>query len=45
LPGAISPFGTKTSHSIFSFAAYIAADADVFPVEAQMILFMFIILA
>ena len=35
LPAAISPFGMYTIHFMSSFAACIAADAEVLPVEAQ----------
>ena len=35
LPSAIFPFGTSTAHVMPAFAAYAAALADVFPVDAQ----------
>jgi hypothetical protein len=37
LPSAIFPSGISTKHLIPARAAYAAAEADVFPVEAQMI--------
>jgi len=36
LPIAISPFGIKTMQSIWAFAEYAAAEAEVLPVDAQM---------
>jgi hypothetical protein len=39
LPSAIAPSGTSTPHSIPAFAAYAAALAEVFPVDAQMTAF------
>ena len=38
-PRAIAPFGISTIHLIPDLAAYAAADAEVFPVEAHIIAF------